>query len=127
MLWGGGAGKYQATTLEGDEPTGTRAGLQGQGVGGVKDASIREGEPGLGPDRMQGQGPMEATGCQRGVLSGAPGEHVLCDHMPQDTPPHPRYCPLLTLPLTFWLPERKIRIGRNSSAGPPNKEKIGKK
>lgn len=95
MLWGeAGSGrvvadKYQATTLKGDEPTGTRAGLQGQGVGGVKDASIREGEPGLGPDRMQGQGPMEATGCQRGVLSGAPGEHVLCDHMPQDTPPPP--------------------------------------
>ena len=94
----------------------------------MKDASTREGEPGLGPDEMQGQGPTETTGRQIGVLTGAPGQHVLYDHTPQDTsPPTPCHCRLLTLPPTFWLPERKIRIGRNSSAGPPNKEKMGKK
>lgn len=84
-----GADKYQATTTEGAEPTGTRAGLQGQGVGGVKDASTREGEPGLGPDGMQGQDPTEIMGCERGVLTGAPGEHMLYDHTPPGHYPPP--------------------------------------
>ena len=63
---GWGADKYQATTTEGDEPTGARAGLQGQGVEGVKDASTREGDQGWGQMGCKARAPRRSRGAREG-------------------------------------------------------------